>query len=296
MNNRLLNNTYSPLVRLLKVTFGSAINAYNANVPGKNATVLVVRRTPAPIHIGGAGSTKGWRSGLCACSARRWVETVRGAGSTKLNFNTQLQARNFLGFGLIFCILFHQGKSMPPEARADSLNSSIVAQHNFETYEIAINDILIQMVLDTMAFDSTQRQTIETIAAMCPLEGGVAVYKARSLLYLYNDTIWFDDETLCTLPSARLAEKEQPTVPQQDGMKVYPNPNCGQFTVEFSSAAPRSISLYNILGQRVYSVRTNEQLLNLDISFTPISPGLLLLEAGNEVSNEVFKSKIIYEE
>jgi len=175
MNNRLLNNTYSPLVRLLKVTFGSAINAYNANVPGKNATVLVVRRTPAPIHIGGAGSTKGSRSGLCARPARRWVETVRGAGSTKLNFNTQLQARNFLGFGLIFCILFHQGKSMPPEARADSL----------------------------------QRQTIEAIAALCPLAGGVAVYKARSLLYLYNDTIWFDDETLCTPPSARLAEKNK---------------------------------------------------------------------------------------
>lgn len=181
----------------------------DANVPGKNAAVMVKRRTPAPIHIGGAGSTKGWRSGLCACSARRWVETVRGAGSTKLNFNTQLQARNFLGFGLIFCILFHQGKSMPPEARADSLNSSIVAQHNFETYEIAINDILIHAALDTVAFDSLQRQTIETIAAMCPLEGGVAVYKARSLLYLYNDTIWFDDETLCAPPSARLAEKNK---------------------------------------------------------------------------------------
>jgi len=179
---------------------------------------------------------------------------------------------------------------------ADSLNNSIVPQHDFEQYEIDINNILIQtaLALDTVPFDSLQRQTIEAIAAICPLEGGVAVYKARSLLYLYNDTIWFDDETLCASPSARLAEKEQ-AAKKDDGMKVYPNPNRGQFTLEFESAAPRTISLYNILGQRVFSARTNRQMQSIDLSAIRLSTGLLLLEAINEDNHEILKTKIIYE-
>jgi hypothetical protein len=176
-----------------------------------------------------------------------------------------------------------------------SLNSSIVALHDFEEYEIAINDILIHAILDIAEFDSVQRSTIETIAALCPLSGGVAVYIARSLLFLYNDTIYFDDEALCAVPPARLAAPENAEWQKESGMKVYPNPNRGQFAVEFSSAAQRTIQLYNVLGQRVYSVRTGEQMLKLDIGTTPISYGLFLLEAIDEESNKVYKSKFIYE-
>jgi len=129
---------------------------------------------------------------------------------------------------------------------------------------------------------------------MCSLAGGVAVYKARSLLYLYNDTVYFDDKALCGLSSARLAEKEQ-AVRKNDGMKVYPNPNRGQFTLEFESAAMRTIHLYNILGQRVFTVRTNRQMQSIDLSAIRLSTGLLLLEAINEENHEILKTKIIYE-
>lgn len=84
------------------------------HVPGKNAAVMVKRRTPEIT----AGSTKGRRSGLCVRPARRRVETVRGAGNAKLYFNTKLQARNFLGFDLIFFgyFLVSRQESNPPEA------------------------------------------------------------------------------------------------------------------------------------------------------------------------------------
>ena len=174
---------------------------------------------------------------------------------------------------------------------ADSLNSSILAAHDFEEYEIAINDILIQTALDSVSFDSSQRATIETIAAMCPLAGGVAVYKARSLLYLYNDTIYFDDEALCAVSSSRLAAPEQQTQ-KSDGIKVYPNPSRGQFSIEFENPGIYQIHIYNVMGQRVFTARSNERIMNVDLN---LSPGLHLIEAINEETQKVHKTKIVYE-
>ena len=40
-------------------------------------------------------------------------------------------------------------------------------------------------------------QQILSIAEQCPYSGGVAVYIARSLIALFNDSIIYDDENNC---------------------------------------------------------------------------------------------------
>jgi hypothetical protein len=75
----------------------------------------------------------------------------------------------------------------------------------------------------------------------------------------------------------------------------YPNPTNGQFTIEFDFSTLRRINIYNSLGQRVYSTRSNEQIINLDLSAINVNSGLLLIEAINEETQKVYKTKIIYD-
>jgi len=129
-----------------------------------------------------------------------------------------------------------------------------------------------------------------------PKSGGVAVYKARSMLYFYNDSIYFDDQALCAVQgfSFRLADTTR-AVQLDEKIKLYPNPTNGQFTIEFDFSTLRRINIYNSLGQRVYSTRSNEQIINLDLSAINVNSGLLLIEAINEETQKVYKTKIIYD-
>jgi hypothetical protein len=77
--------------------------------------------------------------------------------------------------------------------------------------------------------------------------------------------------------------------------KLYPNPSQGQLNIEFDSSARRSISIYNMMGQRVYTVSSQEQLVSFNFSSQPLSAGLYMLEAVNEETHTVFKSKFVYE-
>ena len=78
-------------------------------------------------------------------------------------------------------------------------------------------------------------------------------------------------------------------------LKVYPNPSRGQLTIEFEQQGNYSIAIYNALGQRVYAVRTNKELLNLDLNSLNINSGLLLIEAYNEKTRAVYRTKVVYE-
>ena len=82
---------------------------------------------------------------------------------------------------------------------------------DYEAMERSINDIyLTTLARGNRNFSNQQKETIETIAGLCPLLGGIAVYKARSLLYTYNDSIYFNNEATCPDPGVlyRLASAE----------------------------------------------------------------------------------------
>jgi len=78
-------------------------------------------------------------------------------------------------------------------------------------------------------------------------------------------------------------------------LKVYPNPSRGQFSIEFENPGIYQIHIYNVMGQRVFTARSSEKILNVNLNTFNISPGLVLIEAYSEESKKVYKSKLVYE-
>jgi hypothetical protein len=123
------------------------------------------------------------------------------------------------------------------------------------------------------SFSPQDSASIYSIASLCPALGGKAVYKARSLYALLNDSIYFDDDSLCVSQSVmfRLQENQNQTQVLKALAKVYPNPTQDLITIDFEKELenPVILNIYNALGKRITSrtlTRNREQLSLKELS------------------------------
>jgi len=123
-------------------------------------------------------------------------------------------------------------------------------------------------------YTSTQRSTLETIAAACPQEYGPGVYVARAMLSAQDTVIYTainDCEKAPVTPSARFAAPEQDEEEDTtDSFNLYPNPNTGMFTMELGLMEEEQAELFvfSVSGQKVASKRLTdgENRMNLSVA------------------------------
>lgn len=80
---------------------------------------------------------------------------------------------------------------------AVAVNASVIPFELPDTYEQIINSIQLEYELNGVTVLQTNYQQLYTIATDCPLAGGPAVYRARALLGIIDDTIEYTDELTC---------------------------------------------------------------------------------------------------
>ncbi|MFT6210743.1 MAG: hypothetical protein ACJATE_001369 [Bacteroidia bacterium] len=123
-------------------------------------------------------------------------------------------------------------------------------------------------------YTSTQRSTLETIAAACPQEYGPGVYVARAMLSAQDTVIYTainDCEKAPVTPSARFAAPEQDEEEDSiNSFNLYPNPNSGLFTVDIGLGDEEQAELHvwNISGQLVaqQGLSNGQSSIGLDVS------------------------------
>ena len=114
------------------------------------------------------------------------------------------------------------------------LNHSLVDNEIYEANEKAINQILLNTTAQGIyELDEEQMNTIDEIAAQCPLSGGLAVQQARGLQALYIP-LFYDDQSICQSVDERQHSKES-EVNQQSLIKAYPNPANQVFHIEIEN-------------------------------------------------------------
>jgi hypothetical protein len=73
---------------------------------------------------------------------------------------------------------------------------------------------------------------------------------------------------------------------------VYPNPNNGQFTLEFSETNQNIlVEVFDIMGKKVYSKNSSVSINQINIAEQP--KGIYLVKVT--ANNQVFTEKIIYQ-
>ncbi|MCO6492508.1 MAG: T9SS type A sorting domain-containing protein, partial [Phaeodactylibacter sp.] len=118
---------------------------------------------------------------------------------------------------------------------AELSNNAISASEVFEVNEQDVNAMFLETVaigIDT--FTETQITALWELANQCPLSGGDAVFKARSLYSLIDPSVKYEDEERCA------SEPEEKPAPVQEAeiaasFQLIPNPAKDELNVKLAA-------------------------------------------------------------
>ena len=133
--------------------------------------------------------------------------------------------------------------------------------------------------------------TLFSIAQQCPYEGGTAVYTARSLLRIINDSIEYFDDIVCL--QAGYYRQMDNRVDNKQRIKIVPNPANGSIDVFAirTHEGGGEIQIYNSIGECVYlaSAEIGTKLKRLDTS--NLAPGIYNIKV--KLNNSSFTEKLV---
>ncbi|MEO6759807.1 MAG: T9SS type A sorting domain-containing protein [Saprospiraceae bacterium] len=121
-----------------------------------------------------------------------------------------------------------------------------------------------------MTFNKCKTGIFTIIANECPLEGGDAVYEARSIVTAYTGA-GFDDSDLCAGADDRSAKRKTPQAMRE--ITLYPNPATGNVNWSGNTDIV-TVRVFNALG--VLQFERNNVTGHLDINI--LSEGFYTLQ------------------
>lgn len=143
--------------------------------------------------------------------------------------------------------------SIPLVKKAKNLNNATAQD---ETILPDVNQKLIDDVfLNTTAiginkFNDAQWKTITSIANQCPYRGGDAVFEARAMYRMRNDSIKFNDTLNCK--PIKVGTKIAKNTPISD-FKISPNPANNWIKVEFKIEENTTLNITDLTGKLLYT-------------------------------------------
>lgn len=145
-----------------------------------------------------------------------------------------------------------------------------------------------------------QLRFFDNRASLCPALGGKAVFKARTLFRFLNDTISFDDDSLCVVQGVlyrQVQENENHEGSITVDLSVYPNPSSGIINIEFvewNNDEYYVLELYSSLGKGIDKFGVQSKTTQIDLSKYQLGSGLLLYRCYNSKGFVINSGKISY--
>lgn len=132
--------------------------------------------------------------------------------------------------------------------------SQLVSTNILEENEQTVSRIYLSSIArDIYEFTPEQAETIRSIAYQCPVAGGNAVFRARTLYSLINEYARFNDMEICNLQGIALrqfANSEEKD--KRPFAKLYPNPanEAATLVYELPENIKGEFSIFSTTGQR----------------------------------------------
>ena len=153
-------------------------------------------------------------------------------------------------------------------------SAAITTNELIETNEKGVNDVYLATVgKDVDEFTATQTDDLFSIANQCPMVGGNAVFKARSLYWLIDDSYDFDDQLLC-LPHGIIVKSLMDQ--EKIALRVIPNPASDEATLMLDRTldAPGVFIVYDAVGAEVMRHTVPIEIPRLAFSTASLAPAL----------------------
>jgi hypothetical protein len=175
------------------------------------------------------------------------------------------------------------------------INNTLPANTVYEINEKTINDIYLNTIAKGI-INFTPEQTMEIlqIASQCPLSGGLAVFKARSLYIMINDTLGFKDEEICI--GEGLSYKEGYNGSIMDIISnVYPSPSSYSATLKYllSDNNNATFTIYNIYGQIIQDYIISYQNSEFSFATKKLPNGIYFYKICSDSNKQTGNGKFI---
>ncbi|HNQ12412.1 MAG TPA: T9SS type A sorting domain-containing protein [Bacteroidia bacterium] len=155
-------------------------------------------------------------------------------------------------------------------------NDAISTSNVFEQNEKLVNELYLQTVSrEIYSFNSSQQSQLWSICNQCPYVAGDAVFRARALYALVNDSMYFNDLTLCK--NAGIINRFEAEASEAESFQIYPNPSSGMFTIalsEFIDAGNLSIAIYTMQGTLVKQIDVSLANREMKVDLLGMEPGI----------------------
>ena len=115
---------------------------------------------------------------------------------------------------------------------------------------------------------------MQTIANQCPLTDGYAVYQSRNLLMLIENRILEFEDECPELKSTLFNSNETPN--KQEYVNLYPNPNDGNFSLEYVLEQDGGLNIKDVHGKTLCSYKLYAGKNTIPLYCQNLSNGLYL--------------------
>lgn len=158
-------------------------------------------------------------------------------------------------------------------------NSEIDVSHQYEVNERLVNDIYLNTVAQGVTvFTPMQEAVLLQVAMQCPFYGGTAVYSARGLYSLVNDSLVIDDDDVCVQYQLRSKHTAHNSTPGKFSLVVFPNPAADEITLKYYKEKEPAVifELYDAMGEKVFSkiIENKDSYGELTINVSTLTPGI----------------------
>lgn len=164
-------------------------------------------------------------------------------------------------------------------ANADDVaidNNALAAATVIEDNEVTVNDIYLSTIARSIyVFTPQQIITLYNIAMQCPLSGGNAVFRARSMYALVDKGVHYDNFTICALEGIAI-RKSNVVKNGEYKASLFPNPADGKATLRYvlNENQTAKFSLHTTTGQFIFELILNAKSNTYTFSTSGLRPGV----------------------
>ena len=147
--------------------------------------------------------------------------------------------------------------------------------------------VLYAHASDLAAMDAESENRLRDIAQLCPLDHGFGVYTARAAL-LKLDTLPKHYTSECErVPSPEQMSEKRGVEENQESFLVYPNPNHGAFTLNYSldEFEDGAVKVYDLIGKQVLGQKLNSDAGTVEIVLSELNSGIYILKVDVDGEN-----------
>lgn len=153
-------------------------------------------------------------------------------------------------------------------------NSVIATTQLIEGNEKAVNEVFLATIgKDVDGFTANQSDDLFAIANQCPMVGGNAVFKARSLYWLIDDSYDFDDQALCLQHGIIVKSL---TAKPVNAISVVPNPARDEaaLVLDRELDEPGTFVVYDAVGAEVMRLAVPIEMPRIAFSTSSLAPAM----------------------